>query len=174
MLTRTAPAAMALLLGAVSAFAQPAFAQPPVAQEEPIASARSVETTDAQIRQYLDAAAAPAGVEDAAPAPVDNRPHGEFEVGIGTGGYRHAHAATVVPFGDIGTAAIAVSDTRFNDRFGPRKQQTLSVAVNLGDGARPAGPACVREQAKRGLQPMWVTRMRADQATAAGAACVPR
>jgi hypothetical protein len=173
MLSKTAAAMTALLLGAAPALA--------LAQDGPIASARPVDTTntDAQIRAYLDAAAAEPTPGDeapptAAPAP-DKQPHGEFGVGIGSGGYRQAYAATVVPVGDIGTAAIAVSDTRFNGRFGPRKQQSLSIGVALGDAAKPGmAPGCLRDRPGRGPEPMWVTRMRADQGVSAGAACLPR
>ncbi len=165
--TKTALALAALLLAGAPAFAQ----------DGPIASARPVDVTDVQIRQYLDAASAtPTEAEgDGVTTPLlppDRKPHGEFGVGIGTNGYREAYASTVVPVGDVGTAAIAVSDTRFNGRFGPQKRQSVSVAVNLGDAARTAAP-CLRERPSNGLQPMWVSRMRADQAFSAGAVCAP-
>lgn len=177
MSVKPAPTLIFVAAAVLMAHGAPAMAAP----DEPIASARKVDSadaTDAQIRQYLDdASTAPPTV--AGPAPIspvsDGQPHGEVGVGIGTGGYRHAHASTVVPVGEVGTAAIAVSDTRFNGRFGPRKQQSLSVAVNLGDAAKnPAAPACVRAPSTRGPEPLWVTRMRAEQATSAGLACVPR
>jgi hypothetical protein len=95
-------------------------------------------------------------------------------VGIGSNGYRHAHASTIVPVGDIGTAAIAVSDTRFNGRFGPRKQQSLSIGVALGEAAgQPPAPDCSEQRLARGEpEPLWVTRMRTGQA-GAGLACGP-
>jgi hypothetical protein len=167
MLTRTVLGLAALMMAGA----------PALAQDGPIASARPVDTTDVQIRQYLDAAsAAPTEVEgDGVTTPLlppDRKPHGEFGVGIGTNGYREAYASTVVPVGDVGTAAIAVSDTRFNGRFGPQKRQSVAVAVNLGDAARTAAP-CLRERPSNGLQPLWVTRMRADQLASSGAACAP-
>ena len=158
-----------------------AIAVPAFAQDGPIASARTVDV-DAQIRDYLDHPPAdlPSAPETAAPtdaAPVrDNAPHGEVGVGIGTWGYRHVHASTVVPVGTIGTAAIAVSDTRFNGRRGPQKIQSLSIGVALGDASAPA-PApdalCADALGRRAdRDPMWVTRMRAGQ-VAPGAACRP-
>jgi hypothetical protein len=154
---------------------------PALAQEGPVASAGST-AVDSQIRDYLDAAAAPlpasGGAVVSAPREAEDKaPHGEFSVGVGSNGYRHADASTVLPLGNIGTAAVAVSDTRFNGRFGPRKQQSLSVAVALGEGAgQPRPGACGQDRLSgRALEPMWVTRMRAAQPTASlGCAAVDR
>jgi hypothetical protein len=154
-----------------------AAAGPGVAQDGPIASARAV-AVDAQIRDYLDSAPAPLAAEperaaaDAGGAVRDRAPHGEVGIGVGTGGYRHVHAATVVPVGKIGTAAVAVSDTRINGPHGPYKQQSLSIGVALGEGAAPPadGRCADALRVPRELDPVWVTRMRARQ-LAAEAAC---
>lgn len=154
-------------------------AAPALAQEGPIASAGS-SAVDAQIRDYLDSATAPLPATPDGPlsdtdGPVrDRAPHGEFGVGIGTNGYRSAYASTVVPVGATGTAAIAVSDTRFNGRFGPRKQQSLSVGIMLGDAGAQARPNDCREDRRAGPDPMWVTRMRAAGQPSASLICAPR
>jgi hypothetical protein len=152
-----------------------ASAGPALAQEGPIASAPSTDV-DAQIRAYLDGSPSPLPAADGptgpaeAPPVFDKAPHGEVGVGIGSNGYRNLYASTIVPVGDIGTAAVAVSDTRFNGRFGGQhKLQSLSVAVALGDAAsRPPVLACNGERLVQGaLEPMWVKRMRAGQTEAA-------
>jgi hypothetical protein len=182
MTPRIAPSLMFVAAAALVAGGQPASAAPEeaVASARPAPAADAADAADAQIRQYLDdAVRAPAGDDGpAADGSVsDGKPHGEVGVGIGTGGYRHAHASTVVPVGEVGTAAIGVSDTRWTGRGGAqRKQQSLSVAVDLGRGAAGAqtAPMCARPSDRRGPEPLWATRMRAEQAAASGTACVPR
>jgi hypothetical protein len=145
----------------------PALAAEPSA-DAPIASAPA--DTDAQIAAYLKTSPDPLSATGEAPpldalAP-DRAVHGEVGVGIGTGGYRHAHATMIAPIGDIGTAAIAVSDTRFNGRFGPRESQSLSIGVALGQGAaiNPAAAPCgaLPNANGYGFEPLWASRLRAQ------------
>jgi len=147
--------------------------------DAPIASAPA--DTDAQIAAYLKASPEPLSATGEArpsdaPAP-DRAMHGEVGVGIGTGGYRHAHATMIAPIGDIGTAAVAVSDTRSNGRFGPRQAQSLSIAVALGQGAaiNPAAASCgaMPDASGYGFEPLWATRLRA-QHPADALACANR
>jgi hypothetical protein len=152
---------LALLLASAPAAA--------AAQDGPIATSSA--DVDAQINAFLNHPVEPldaapgASPLDAEKPPVDRMPHGEVGVGIGTGGYRHVHAATVVPVGKAGTAAIAVGETRFNGRHGgEHKFQSLSIAVDLSAAAKPRA-AC--ERGKDHRADPWRRRLGGTEATAA-------
>ena len=158
----------------------PAMAQ--TAAEAPLA-ANSTAALDAQIASYLDASpdagpvkTAPALRGSDAPPPPDRAVHGEVGVGIGTGGYREFHAAMVAPLGSTGTVAIAIGQVRGRGFRGPVDPGLLPGPDGLGDGA-PRGygarlaPACDPARDKTATQPLWVTRMRANEPAAPAADC---
>lgn len=144
-----------------------ALVLPAFAQEGPVTSAGAVEI-DAQIRDFLDAPTAPLTVStdafaaEAAPA-TRRTPHGQASVGVGTNGFRSFHLSTVVPLGENGTAAVAIGETRGNGWFGPQRLRSLSVGAALGPSlSQPAAP-CTVLGGEPGMEPLWVTRMRATQ-----------
>jgi hypothetical protein len=44
----------------------------------------------------------------------DRRAHGEVDVGVGTGGYRHVRVSACKPLGDNAAIAVSVSQTQAN------------------------------------------------------------
>jgi hypothetical protein len=76
----------------------------------------------------------PAAVDAAEPLPLDTGPdnagpvrdgkvHGMAEVGVGTGGYRHAAVAMDAPLQGGGEIAIAVDDTQYGAPSGRRRER---------------------------------------------------
>jgi hypothetical protein len=120
---------------------------------EPVASAGGAgpaTSTAQQIDAFLKAAPVPdlpsdgaAGVTTSGPA--DHAVHGMVEVGVGSGGYRHAFAAVQGPLGDSGTLSIAVDESRFRDRFGGWRSRQFGADLAFGAAAQDpmAGPCVV-------------------------------
>ncbi|WP_340647252.1 hypothetical protein [Phenylobacterium sp.] len=73
-------------------------------------------STAAQIDRFIKSAPMPSlddeGVDGVTPG--ERRMHGEVSVGVGTGGYRSFSALSVIPIGETGTLAVAVSKSRNN------------------------------------------------------------
>jgi hypothetical protein len=63
-----------------------------------------------------------AGPDNTAPV-RDNKVHGMAEVGVGTGGYRHAAVAMDAPLQGGGEVAIAVEDTQYGAASGHRRER---------------------------------------------------
>jgi hypothetical protein len=146
----------ALLVGGAAQAAEPA--QAPVVT----APAAAPSTAD-QIDAFIKTTPVPdvtkdkaAGATSTTDAP-DRKIHGVVELGIGTGGYRHAYARADMPVGENGQLSIAVDQTRFNDRLrgrfgrfgtgpygaGPYGGTSLSFSgAWLADGAEGGGPPC--------------------------------
>ncbi|MES2342861.1 MAG: hypothetical protein V4597_14395 [Pseudomonadota bacterium] len=112
----TAGLALAALMGATSARAEEAVA---TASATPAPAAEL--STAAQIDQFIRSAPLPSledeGVDGITPGEGKRQAHGEVGIAVGTGGYRSAYAMSLIPIGETGTLAIAVSESR-NDRFG--------------------------------------------------------
>ena len=47
-------------------------------------------------------------------AKADQAPHGQIEVGVGTGGYRHIGGVVCKPIGENGSVTVAVDHTEWN------------------------------------------------------------
>jgi hypothetical protein len=118
---------------------------PATAASEPVAGSPSVAD---QIDAFIKAAPVPDVTRDATPGvtsssePADRKIHGVVEVGVGSGGYRHAYGRADMPLGDSGRLSIAVDETRFNSRFGrgrliggPLTSQSLDIGASWGAGA---------------------------------------
>ena len=74
-------------------------------------------STDQQIAQWLAARAPdPASAADSSPWRDDRKPHGEFSVGVGTGGYRDYAAAVSLPVREGGRLDISVRHSE-NDPY---------------------------------------------------------
>ena len=73
-------------------------------------------STDAQISRWIGertASASPAPIDPWAEAEAGPRKmHGQFSVGMGTGGYRDYSAAVSLPLGETGTLNLMVSQTK--------------------------------------------------------------
>lgn len=112
----TAGLALAALMGASSARAEEAVA---TASATPAPAAEL--STAAQIDQFIKSAPPPSlgdqGVDGITPGEGRRQVHGEVAIAVGTGGYRSAYAMSLIPIGETGTLAIAVSESR-NTRFG--------------------------------------------------------
>lgn len=98
--------------------APPVAAEAPAVQTPPRQSAAHGLTTDEQIEQWI---AARREADESLPfegEPVDDRQvHGEFSVGIGTGGYRSYGGAVSVPIGRSGRLDLQYRDVE-NDPWG--------------------------------------------------------
>jgi len=114
---RTAILGLALALSSGAALAQTAPAAP--AADSPVAATPS--TAD-QIDAFIKTTPVPDVTKDKASGATsttdapDRKIHGVVELGIGSGGYRHAYARADMPVGENGQLSIAVDQTRFNDR----------------------------------------------------------
>ncbi|CAN5867461.1 hypothetical protein BH11PSE1_BH11PSE1_04230 [soil metagenome] len=73
-------------------------------------------STAAQIDQFIRSAPTPSLEPDGVDGITtgERKMHGEVSVGVGTGGYRSFSALSVIPLGETGTLAIAVSQSRNN------------------------------------------------------------
>lgn len=108
------------LAALIAAFALPALAGEPTPPDAPTATA--VSTSD-QIDAYLRASPVlsltpDASLDDAPARPIDRKPHGEVEVGIGTGGYRSLYASTILPVGEAGWLSLAFENSHNDRAFG--------------------------------------------------------
>ncbi|GAA0867448.1 hypothetical protein GCM10009116_00250 [Brevundimonas basaltis] len=108
----TAPATPPVLAGA----------QAPVAPEVAAGAGAQSATphglsTDQQIAQWLAARSPdPMPAADSSPWRDDRKPHGEFSVGIGTGGYRDYAAVVSLPVGESGRLDISIRQSE-NDPY---------------------------------------------------------
>ncbi|MBR7620152.1 hypothetical protein JKL49_12215 [Phenylobacterium sp. 20VBR1] len=102
-------AAVAVLAGANGAWADEAVA---TASATPAPAADT--STAAQIDQFIKSAPTPTLEQDGVDGitPGERKMHGEVSVSVGTGGYRSFSALSVIPIGETGTLAIAVSQSR--------------------------------------------------------------
>jgi hypothetical protein len=150
---RTAILGLALALASAAAVAQPAPAAS--ASESPVAASPS--TAD-QIDAFIKTTPVPDVTKDKVEGATsstdtpDRKIHGVVELGVGTGGYRHAYARADVPVGENGQLSIAVDQTRFNDRgrgrfsrygAGPYAGGTTSLSFRgawRADGAEDGAP----------------------------------
>ena len=74
-------------------------------------------STDQQIAQWLAARAPEPAAHDDSPVWRDDRKmHGEFDVGVGTGGYRSYGAAVSLPIGESGRLDLSIRQTE-NDPY---------------------------------------------------------
>ena len=88
----------------------------------------------------------------------DRRIHGEVSLSMGTGGYRSAYGAAVMPIGKYSSLAVAVAlDLR-----------------GKGDGAPPPGCAPGVRIGDRYMEPLWLMQMRAASAARETGACEGR
>lgn len=161
----TAPATPAVLAGAEAPVA------PPVAGASQDTAPHGL-NTDQQIAQWLAARApAPSPEADSSPWRHDRKPHGEFSVGIGTGGYRDYAAAVSLPIGESGRLDISIRQSE-NDPYRHRYGYGAGYDPYFADSgyafpgqaapgaaldyernlSRPAGPPWVRP-APRPQQP---------------------
>jgi hypothetical protein len=117
---------------------------PAAATPEPVAGSPSAAD---QIDAFIKATPVPDVTRDAAPGvtsssePADRKIHGVVEVGVGSGGYRHAYGRADMPLGDNGRLSIAVDETRFNSRSGrgrfigdPLTSRSLDIGASWGAG----------------------------------------
>lgn len=99
---------------ALAAMAGTAQAQEAVATASSTPAPVADSSTAAQIDRFIKSSPMPSlddeGVDGITQG--DRKVHGEVSVGIGTGGYRSASALTIIPIGETGTLAIAVSKSR--------------------------------------------------------------
>ena len=98
----TAPATPLVLDGTVAPAADPVGAAAQTVQPHEL-------TTDEQIARWLAARSAESEPGNESPIWRDDRkPHGEFSVGIGTGGYRDYGAAVSLPLGENGRLDLSL------------------------------------------------------------------
>jgi hypothetical protein len=94
----------------------PAAPQPPAPESTtpvPLPPADAAQPVRAQ-----PVALGPCGPEKVKPdGTLETKPHGEVEVGVGTGGYRHASAVVCQPIGQNGAVTVGVSDTQFDHPY---------------------------------------------------------
>ena len=100
----------------LAALAGAAQAQEAVATAPSTPAPAADPATAAQIDQFIRASPVPTleedGVDGITPGEDPRKVHGEVTVGIGTGGYRSFSAMSVIPVGETGTLAVAVSKSR--------------------------------------------------------------
>ncbi|WP_298327372.1 hypothetical protein [Asticcacaulis sp.] len=90
----------------------------PSASVAPVTAEDTAKTTQAQVLSTLDGTRTPDrrqptswGRDDEDTGPQKRQIHGEAGVSIGTGGYKSAYVATLIPVGETGTLGIAYSQT---------------------------------------------------------------
>ena len=106
----TAPATTLVLDGAAAPVA------PAVSGTQQLTTPHGL-STDQQIAQWLAARAPePASTGDSSPWRDDRKLHGEFSVGVGTGGYRDYAAAVSLPVGEGGRLDISIRQSE-NDPY---------------------------------------------------------
>lgn len=136
---------------ALAAFAGSAQAQEAVSTASATPAPVADTSTAAQIDQFIKSGPMPsldeAGVDGITPG--DRKIHGEVSVGIGTGGYRSFSGLSVIPVGETGTLAIAVSKSRNSpyanygeyDGYGGYGQGDRQ-SIGLQFSSQGAGPRC--------------------------------
>lgn len=138
-----APLALCILTVSLALAGQAGADEAPTAASAPAAP---VSVAD-QIDQYLKSSRMTDLPTDAAPGVTsgaeERKVHGEVSVAVGSQGYRSAYVRTDLPVGKTGTLSIAVQETRFNGRFGPRDYRSVGLGLDLS-GAAPdaAGLPC--------------------------------
>ena len=113
-------------------------------------------STAAQIDQFIKSAPTPSLPQDGVDGITtgDRKMHGEVSVGVGSGGYRSFSALSVIPLGETGTLAIAVSQSRnspyanygeyggyglggYGRSYGEGERQSIGLSFSSqGDGPR--------------------------------------
>lgn len=90
----------------------------PAASVTPVTAEDTAKATQAQVLSTLDGTRTPDrrqptswGHDDEDAGPQKRQIHGEAGVSIGTGGYKSAFVATLIPVGETGTLGIAYSQT---------------------------------------------------------------
>lgn len=90
----------------------------PAASVTPVTAEDTAKATQAQVLSTLDETRPPDrrqptswGRDDADSGPQKRQIHGEAGVSIGSGGYKSAYVATLIPVGETGTLGIAYSQT---------------------------------------------------------------
>ncbi|BBF81702.1 hypothetical protein [Asticcacaulis excentricus] len=90
----------------------------PAASVTPVTAEDTAKATQAQVLSTLDGTRTPDrrqptswGRDDTDSGPQKRQIHGEAGVSIGTGGYKSAYVATLIPVGETGTLGIAYSQT---------------------------------------------------------------
>ena len=172
MLRRAARLALLPLLAATG----PVIAQTAASGEAaaPIATGAANAATDAQIRDWINAAPPPSATDDhdgvaiEKPQPL-NQPlkmHGQAGVTIGSGGYRSAYVATIMPLGDNAVLGLAASDTHYgNNRSGwgwgrGGNSKTLALSLAAGDPHAPGPPDGCLLVGGRYVEPLWAAELR--------------
>ncbi len=162
----SALAAVAAFSLSAQAFAASGDAAPATdSNSAPVASAGSKDV-NAQIKDWIDASPEAAPTLEAAEGPSgppDRAIHGEWGVGVGTGGYRSAYGVAVIPLGDRGAAVIAASTDHYNGRRWGMNGQSFGLSIDLDDAARSArlGSSCPFDRYSHGgLEPSWVGPLR--------------
>jgi hypothetical protein len=144
---RLASAVCALILAAPPvALADEVVATAGAAAPPPVATATTADQIDAFIRS-----APPPNLDDGAPLGVttsDRKVHGSVGVTVGSGGYRSAYVTSVMPVGETGTLALAVSQTKYGKSggpgwgpgygygYGPGTRSTIGMSLALGEAAQ--------------------------------------
>ena len=148
---------------ALAVFAGTAQAQEAVATASATPAPEADPSTAAQIDQFIKSAPLPSlddeGVDGITPG--ERKVHGEVSVGVGSGGYRSVSAMSIIPIGETGTLAVAVSKSRnspyanygeyggYGGRgYGEGERQSIGLAFS----SQGAAPHC-SQRMERG--PSW-------------------
>jgi hypothetical protein len=113
-----APAVLALTLAASAA-----WAEGPIATADAGSGAPTPQAAPPPIQ--AQSADEETGGPDVVPGPCgprqitkdgksDRAAHGEVDVGVGTGGYRHVRVSGCKPIGDNAAVAVSISETQWN------------------------------------------------------------
>ena len=157
--------------------AGPALAADASSDQAPVSTAS--QTTDQKIAAWLDDSAPAARTpDDGRGEPLPDRPidkpdrkvHGEFGVGVGTGGYRSAYGVVNIPVGKSSSVTVAAS-TGHNDY-----PYVAGGPWAYGPAGYGIGADCVCREAPDGSQQCRVARAasRFDAQMAEGACLGPR
>ena len=118
--------AMAFAAAAALFLAGPALADGPMttapaagpAAPQPTTPSPPLPSAVADPAQSQLIAMGPCGPEKVKPdGTLETKPHGKVEVGVGTGGYRHAAVTVCQPIGQNGAVAVGVSETQADGRY---------------------------------------------------------
>jgi hypothetical protein len=106
---RHAPLALILMLAAGPALAaEPANEAATATAPSDVADQIAAYLRDSPVVQLPPGGGARATVE----LPLDRRPHGVVEVGVGSHGYRSAYVQTEIPLGEDGMLSLAIGERR--------------------------------------------------------------
>ena len=145
---------------ALAALAGAAQAQEAVATASSTPAPVADTSTAAQIEQFLRSAPIPRldddGVDGITPGEAPRKVHGEVSVGIVTGGYRSVSALSLIPLGETGTLAIAVSQGRNSPHayygepggYGRGERRSIGLAFS----SQGEAPRCA---ARADREPSW-------------------